>query len=258
MDIYSCFLHPIVTEDQLSAVVGLCRSERIPILMLSGTTHEAVTRSLRDVYAKELLVIVNEDDSRCMQVPIRIDDDTALVELVTASVVRCLLGVGNGGWLVFVRTIREVYPVCLIFIGMVQRALETELEYGDDSGLVPHITGTLHRAEQAKGDTHPIPDELEVRRSGYVQSDAPILAGADIGLALADERRTAWVAWQLGLAYNWRELGSWYVAESLARLATGNVHLIVTTSTLAIGVNVARVNHVALWSTTSLRLRWPR
>jgi hypothetical protein len=74
-----------------------------------------------------------------------------------------------------------------------------------------------------------------VRRSGYEQG-APLVAGANIGLALADERRTAWVAWQLGLAYNWRDLGPWYVTESLHRLATGAVHLIVTTSTLATGV----------------------
>jgi hypothetical protein len=233
----------------LSAVIGMCRSATIPILMLSGTTHEAVTRSLRDVYADGLVVIVNEDDSRCMQVPIRVDDDTALAELVSASVVQCLLGAGSGGWLVFVRTIRELYPVFLSFIGMVQRALDRAIAETDDVERLERMQEIVRRTEQAKGDGDPIPDDLEVRRSGYVQGDAPLVAGADIGQALADERRTAWVAWQLGLAYNWRDLGPWYVTESLARLASGAVHLIVTTSTLATGVNVAGVNHVVLWST---------
>jgi hypothetical protein len=71
--------------DEVHAVVGLCRPAHIPILMMSGTTHDVITRSLRDW----LVVVTDESEDRCMQIPVRFDDDRALIELVTASVGRC-------------------------------------------------------------------------------------------------------------------------------------------------------------------------
>jgi hypothetical protein len=239
----------------LSAVIGLCRYSRIPVLMMSGTTHERVSMALWDVYGEHMTEIDNPTDGRCRQVPIRVDDDRMLLDLVTASVVRNLLAESDDynthdtgqGWLLFARTIREVYPLFVLMCHRVRAALTLEADGGGSwAAKAQHILGPV-LADQGAEDQSPVPAELIVRRSG-IDPRTKRIGALDVPTILADERRTAWGGLCLGVAYNWRDLGQWYTDQGLAGLRDGRVQLIVTTSTLSTGVNVAGLNHVAIWS----------
>jgi hypothetical protein len=228
----------------ISAIIGLCRAYDIPVLMMSGTTHERVRAALDACYGAKLCVLSSDGDARCLQIPVRFDDDKALVDLVLTSVVDNLLkGRSDSGWLFFVRTIHEVYPMFQGLCTAVRAKLEAAAKHG-----LPTARQLLARVDAAVDGHTLVPDDLVVSRSGSVAYGETLPTLAALPQVVANERRNALVGWELGLAYNWRGLGDWYASESLERLARGTVQLIVTTSTLATGVNIMGVRHVVVWS----------
>jgi hypothetical protein len=86
-----------------------------------------------------------------------------------------------------------------------------------------------------------IPDDFVIERTGVQTRQR-----GELRDVLADERRTAWTALRYGLAYNWRGVGDTYRDRMLEGLADGSIKCVVTTSTLATGVNVRGVDHVCV------------
>jgi hypothetical protein len=101
------------------------------------------------------------------------------------------------------------------------------------------VLDDLMHAEQDE-----IPEGFQVGASGV----SPGVGKKTPGEVLSDERRTAWQAFHLGIAYNWRDLGDAYCTTSLEAFRDGNVVIIVSTSTLSTGVNIDGVRNVAIMS----------
>jgi hypothetical protein len=221
----------------VSSILGLCLHFGIPVLMMTGTPHELIRKALREVYEEKLTTIVNKDESLCHQLAIRIDDDATLYEMIVQSL---LENMKNGwlrqGWLIFARTIRKVYPLFLKLFTTLRDRCESLTNRN------PYLIERLESYYEAL--TGSIPEEFQITRSGIY----PRKSEKKWEKQLANERRTAWAALHLGIAYNWRDLGDIYISEVLKRLVSGKVLAIVTTTTLATGVNVDGIEHIAIWN----------
>jgi hypothetical protein len=151
--------------------------------------------------------------------------------LVAGSAVRAMLERRPAGaWLYFCHTIAGVYQA---FLRVLSHMIEMTLADMPEGGYDAIFTIC----------NDPIPDDFQVERTGV-----PRRGNEQLEKVVANERRTAWVAFQHGLRYNWRGVGDCYRDLVLSGLANGRLKCVVTTSTLATGVNVAGVDHVCVHS----------
>jgi hypothetical protein len=227
----------------ISMIIGLCVFFHIPIMMMTGTNNTFVTQRLQESFQQTMLVVDNTTRSLCAQVPLRIDDEACLMDIIGRATVRnALLRRQGHGLLVFMRTVQEVYPrfqtVCLEVLRQLKHEATT-----NELGHADVATQQLGRYQGAlRGD---IPSWLQVGASGLTSH---VTTQDALQAAVAAERRNAWVAWQLGVAYNWRDIGADYTRHVMQAFAQGTIFVIVTTATLATGVNVVGVRNVVIWS----------
>jgi hypothetical protein len=94
----------------LSEVIALCLEHEIPILLLTGTIHQAIPVSFRDTFPL-LIQISSGPVIDYSQIPVRFDDEVAMIDMSTYSATRKYVrSRKNNGRLCFVLTVNELYP----------------------------------------------------------------------------------------------------------------------------------------------------
>jgi hypothetical protein len=223
----------------ISMILGICTQFGIPVLMLSGTTNKKITRCL-SIHYPHMLYIDEADNRQCIQIPIRIDNEKSLRYSVSRSCSFSFLSTRkNNGWIIFCRTVKKVYKTFLWMYSSMKQCLEEEMEtnYYGLSGKAREILDVVE--ESSIGE---IPEGFHVRLSG-----SPNETGKKtMKQVLVDEKRTAWQAFSLGIAYNWRDVGEEYTKASLEAFHDGFIVLIISTSTFFTGGNVDGVRNVAI------------
>jgi hypothetical protein len=228
----------------ISAILGLCEINNIPVLMMTGTAHVHVLESLCETYGDNFTVISNGTDAVCEQVPVRIDSEEMMLQLISNAVVKTLIeGSSGNGWLVFSQKIRDVYPLFKLIMSRIIELLE-QLRRGSNMQEKTRALRIMQKFDRASNEK--IPDWFQVKPSGACDKGRQRTL-EEMGTALSNERRSAWVGWSLGIAYIWRNIGDKYNDATLEKMKSGAVVLIVCTSTLATGVNVAGTRHVAIF-----------
>jgi hypothetical protein len=224
----------------ISTILGMCGTYEIPVLILTGTPHRLMIESLQGLYQGRMQIFTNDRASRCQQIPIRIDDDETFHATIYAAYLNSI-SVGSGGHacLVFGYATKDVYRV---FQAVVAKFREWASPPGLDVAWRERVLGALCALEN--NERTPIPACIDVSWSGQRPPGSIMLTSQ----LLADERRTAWMALNAGIAYYWRGVGEQYSRVIMQRLAKGQIHLLISTSKLSAGVNLPGIRHVCIHS----------
>jgi hypothetical protein len=223
----------------VTSIIALANHHHRPLLMMTGTTHSAMTTALKAFYQGAIDLYTNPPDQSCQQISMEIRDEKVFQALIVATF---MLGVVNGkgdqGMLVFCKSIKETWK----FFAAVFKAVKKALQHPSKLILGPGVRRleplrALMSVEPAQADA-----DFDVTWSTVLHHEK------DQASSLAAERIMAKSALALGMAYVWRDVGDNYYSRVQSALTRGQIRLLFSTSKLAAGVNIPGIRHVAVQS----------